>query len=145
MHIQIIESPLSFDLYGVTAHVTDKSYAPTGFRLMDILWKEIKKNNLPHKGITIWAYLENDIMMTGVEMKTEIVTNEIVKHTKIHFEKYAYYKHTGSYKLISELYPMMENDLYARGIRHTLPMLEVYGHWQEDESKLETELIWNVL
>ena len=145
MKIEIIEITLSFDLYGVSEKVTGRSYAPTGFRLMDILWKEIKTNNLPNEGVNVWAYLENDIMMTGVEMKYAIEASSKLVRRKIRIEKYAYYKHVGPYKLISEIYPMMEHELNGQGIHHSLPMLEVYGHWQEDENKLETELIWNVL
>ncbi|GHM98692.1 hypothetical protein WSM22_01820 [Cytophagales bacterium WSM2-2] len=144
MHIEVIEQPITFDLYGLSAFVQNNDYAKTGKRLMDELWKVIAANKLPHKGINIWAYFANHEMMTAVELKQAVDLTGILEHRMIQLERYAYSKHVGSYQLIPKAYSEMENELAKRGLKHTVPMLEVYGHWQEDERKLETELIWKV-
>jgi len=35
----------------------------------------------------------------------------------------------------------MTSELTKRGMEITLPYIEIYGHWTNDETKLETELI----
>jgi hypothetical protein len=35
----------------------------------------------------------------------------------------------------------MTDEIKRRGFETTLPYVEIYGHWNNDESKLETELL----
>ncbi len=144
MEIEIHHQPIHFDLYGIAQKVTEHSYAVTGRKMMDRLWNEIKLHSYPHKGINIWAYLPDQIMMTAVEMKTPLQHLNGLEFKYVEFTKYAYYKHIGSYSLISEAYTQMAQELDSRGIQHHIPMVEIYGHWQPDETKLVTELIWQI-
>lgn len=59
----------------------------------------------------------------------------------IDIDKYAYYKHIGSYNLIKQTGQSMTNKLTKQGYEIILPYIEIYGHWNKDESKLETEQI----
>lgn len=58
--------------------------------------------------------------------------------------KYAHYKHTGPYNLIKEAGQNMTAELKRKGVETTLPYIEIYGHWNSDETKLETELIMSL-
>ena len=46
------------------------------------------------------------------------------------------------YNKIAESGAAVLAELKSRGIHTRLPYIEIYGHWVNDESKLETELIW---
>jgi effector-binding domain-containing protein len=59
----------------------------------------------------------------------------------ISLEKYAYFKHMGPYSLIKHTGQKMTNELNKQGFEIILPYIEIYGHWENDETKLETELI----
>jgi effector-binding domain-containing protein len=68
--------------------------------------------------------------------------NSGLEHKIITLAKYAYYKHIGPYNLIKQAGQNMTKDLKSRGIEAALPYIEIYGHWTNDETKLETELIF---
>jgi hypothetical protein len=38
----------------------------------------------------------------------------------------------------------MKDEIKQRGFETALPYIEIYGHWTNDESKLETELLMSV-
>jgi len=38
----------------------------------------------------------------------------------------------------------MINELKKRGFETDLPYVEIYGHWTDDEAKLETELLMSL-
>ncbi|QKJ29878.1 hypothetical protein HQ865_08955 [Mucilaginibacter mali] len=56
-------------------------------------------------------------------------------------KKYAYYKHIGPYSLLGQSSDNMRAEIQKLGLHSRLPYIEIYGHWTEDETKLETELI----
>ncbi|MBX3381676.1 MAG: GyrI-like domain-containing protein [Phycisphaeraceae bacterium] len=76
---------------------------------------------------------------TGAESIPAAAGAGALEHKHIHLTRYAYWKHIGPYHLIPNTCAAMTRSLEAQGIRQTSPMLEVYGHWTSDESKLETE------
>ena len=69
---------------------------------------------------------------TGLEKK------EVLLH------KYAYYKHVGPYHLIKLRGTEMGTELRGMGFVTVLPYIEIYGHWSNDETKLETELLMSL-
>ena len=38
----------------------------------------------------------------------------------------------------------MNEEIKSRGLETTLPYVEIYGHWNSDETKLETELLMSL-
>lgn len=143
MQIEIKEN-LSLELYGFSGIALDKDYVRTVFGLMDKMWKVVKSNNLPNKGLNIWVYEPNDVVFAGVELLEVPDPNTGLERKSIALEKYAYYKHIGPYDLIKSVGQKMREGLKDQGFRLTDPYLEIYGHWQEDGSKLETELVMGV-
>jgi effector-binding domain-containing protein len=64
-----------------------------------------------------------------------------MKRKEIIFTKYARLKQAGSYTLIKRAGENMTTELEAAGYEIISPYVEIYGHWTNDETKLETELI----
>ncbi|MES2108023.1 MAG: hypothetical protein V4577_04715 [Bacteroidota bacterium] len=145
MDIQIIEKKLSLALYGVSGAATNQNWGQTGFVLMNEMWKQIKAGNLKHKGLNVWVYEAGNKMFTGVELNGEKPGSEVLLESKIiNLPKYAYYKHVGPYSQIGNAGSKVTAELTRRGSQTGLPYIEIYGHWTEDETKLETELIWSL-
>ena len=67
-----------------------------------------------------------------------------LEHKVISLNKYAYYKHVGSYNLIKQAGLDMKSELKLKGYETDLPYIEIYGHWTNDETKCETELFMSL-
>lgn len=141
MNIEVRNKPLSFTLYGLSGKVDHQNYGKTGQQLMDVLWKEIGAQKLKHKGKNHWVYEEGDILFTGVELdetpnyETNLVRKEMV------LRKHVYCKHIGPYHLLSRVHTDIRAELKNRNLQPCYPSIEIYGHWTEDESKLETDIL----
>jgi hypothetical protein len=141
MNLEIINKNIRLDIYGFSGTAMNKDYAGTAFKLMDKMWKIVRSNSLKHKGLNIWVYEQNEKVFAGVEL------DDIPKHStgleqkSITLTKYAYCKHIGPYNLLKQTGQNMTNELKDRGFETTFPYIEIYGHWTNDETKLETELL----
>jgi effector-binding domain-containing protein len=141
MNLEIINEPLSLEIYGFSGVAINKDYAGTAFKLMDKMWKAVKLNNLKNKGINIWVYEQNESVFAGVELNNVPKHNTGLEQKNITLLKHAYYKHVGPYSLIKQAGQNMKDELKRKGYETILPYIEMYGHWTNDEAKLETELL----
>jgi effector-binding domain-containing protein len=81
------------------------------------------------------------MVFTGVELGDAPSPSTTLEEKIVTLPKYAYYKHIGSYNLIRQSYTNMAGKIKTRGLNACLPYIEIYGHWDNDESRLETELL----
>lgn len=140
MNIEIREN-LRLDIYGFSGIAMNKDYTGTAFKLMDSMWQTVKSNNLKNKGLNIWVYEQNEKIFAGVELYDIPIQDTELEQKSITLVKYAYYKHIGPYNLVKQAVKNMTADLTSKGFGTTLPYIEIYGHWSNDETKLETELL----
>jgi predicted transcriptional regulator YdeE len=140
MNLEIIEKPLSLTVYGFSGIAVNKNYAATAFKLSDRMWQTVKSNNLKNKGLNIWVYEQHETVFAGVELNEVPNQNTGLEQKSITLLKYAYYKHIGPYHLIKQAGQNMTDDVKRKGFQTNLPYIEIYGHWTNDETKLETEL-----
>ena len=141
MDIEIITKDLALDIFGFSAVAVGKDYSGTAFKLMDKMWQVVKSNQLKNKGINIWVYEQDEKVFAGVELDKIPVQHTGLEQKNISLAKYAYYKHVGSYKLLKQAGIEMKEQLTKQGFEISFPYIEIYGHWTNDESKLETEMI----
>jgi len=141
MNLEIINKPLTLNIYGFSGIAVNKDYAGTAFRLMDKMWQTVKSNNLKNKGLNIWVYQEDEKIFSGVELTGIPEHNTGLEYESIILTKYAYYKHIGPYSQIIHAGQHMKDKLKNKGFDIILPYIEIYGHWTNDETKLETELL----
>lgn len=141
MNVKIINKHLDLDVYGFSGTAIGKDYAGTAFKLMDKMWQTVKSNNVPNKGRNIWIYEPDEKVFAGVELEGSPQPNVGLERKKIMLDKYAYYKHVGPYHLIKKTGQEMRAELERRGLEIISPYIEIYGHWTNDETKLETELL----
>ena len=117
--------------------------------LLGRVWPVIKANAIPNDGINRVVYDNaGDQADGGCTVFAGVVLNESaaaipaasgLERKTVRLTHYAYWKHVGPYHLIPNTGAAMTKALEARGVRTGSPMIEVYGHWSEDESKLVTE------
>lgn len=141
MNVEIINTNLSLNMHGFSGIAINKDYTGTAFKLMDRMWKVVKGNNLENKGLNIWVYQQNEMVFAGVELNDIPAEDSGLEQKNITLTKYAYYKHIGPYSLIKQSGQNMRDELKSRGLETSLPYIEIYGHWANDETKLETELL----
>ena len=144
MQVEIINKIRQFDIYGFSGTAMNKDYAGTAFKLMDKMWQVVKSNNLKNKGLNIWVYENNEKVFAGVELSDIPQHNTGLEQQTIILTKYAYHKHIGPYNLIKQAGQNMNHELKSRGFETILPYIEIYGHWTNDETKLETELLMSL-
>ncbi len=144
MNVEIIDEPLTLDIYGFSGIAVNKDYTGTAFRLMDRMWKIVKANNIKNKGLNIWIYEKGHSVFAGVELTGIPAQDNALEQKRITLVKYAHYKHIGPYNLIKQAGQNMTAELTNKGYDTILPYIEIYGHWTNDETKLETELLMSL-
>ncbi|MDB5281500.1 MAG: Bacterial transcription activator, effector binding domain [Bacteroidota bacterium] len=144
MNIQIIDTPLNIDIYGFSGTAVNKDYAATAFKLSGKMWQTLKENGIKNKGQNIWVYEPGENVFAGVEL-VDPTNDSALQHKSITLKNYAYYKHIGPYGLIKQAGQNMIEEIKRKGLQTTLPYIEIYGHWNSDESKLETELLMSLI
>lgn len=141
MQVEIMDNRLDLDLHGFTGSALNKDYAGTAFKLMDRMWKIVRDHGLKNKGLNTWVYGPGEIVFAGVELTETPSPDTGLEHKRITLERYACFKHIGPYALIKESGQKMRDELKQMGLETVLPYIEIYGHWTNDETKLETELL----
>jgi len=144
MKIEIINKNLTLNIYGFSAIAVNKDYSGTAFKLMDKMWQTVKTKQLKNKGINIWVYEINERVFAGVELYDSANHDTGLEHKVVDLPSYAYYKHIGPYSLIKQVGQSMRDELKNQGFGTSLPYVEIYGHWTNDETKLETELLMSL-
>ncbi|HMJ68604.1 MAG TPA: GyrI-like domain-containing protein [Cyclobacteriaceae bacterium] len=144
MNIEIREN-LKLDLYGYSGSVPDLKYGETGIKLSDRVWSFVGENSLPNKGINVWVYDSQTKMFCGLELDPPPKNDFVMEHRVIHLKKYAWFKHVGPYRLLYETNAKARAEIQKMGLQYGMPSLEIYGHHDVDEQKLETEIIYTLL
>jgi hypothetical protein len=144
MKTEIINNELRLDVSGFSGVAVNKNYAGTAFALMDKMWPVIKAKGLKHKGLNIWIYEANEKVFAGVELEDNTIPDTGLEQKTILLPRYAYFKHIGPYSQLKQAGDNMRNEMQKMGLKPRLPYIEIYGHWTNDESKLETELLMAV-
>lgn len=141
MQPQILTTPLTYTLHGRSLrHDPAKKYGQEILSLLNQVWPTLKSNNIQNDGINRVIYEADNTLFAGVILSdTTHPAAATLERKTIHLTRYAYWKHVGPYHLIPTTGAAMTKALQAQGHKTGWPMIEVYGHWTSDESKLETE------
>jgi|CXWL01.1.fsa_nt_gi effector-binding domain-containing protein len=143
MQPEIRTVPLGYTIFGHSLrHDPAKRFGEEIMTLLNRVWPVLKANNIPNDGINRVVYEGDCSVFAGVVLGAgaEAMPGAagLVRKT-VRLTRYAVWKHIGPYHLISATGAAMTKALESAGHRTGWPMVEVYGHWTSDESKLETE------
>ena len=133
MDIEIKVEPIRFQLHGLFADVANHQYGEVGCRIMDQLWKIVKRDNMSTTGIIHWVYLDNDRMFVGIELLDKMASaNADLSEYDFQLKRYAEFLHVGPYQQLPQVWQSLKSQLTEQGERVTMPSLEVYGHASVD-------------
>ncbi|MBS4197555.1 GyrI-like domain-containing protein [Lederbergia citri] len=145
MEAVIVNQSITFTLFGFSKlHDQNKAYSDTMFELLNKVWEEVRQKKLYHKGINHVVYDADHLIFAGIELNTPPPEDSSLEKKIVHLDKYAYCKHIGPYSELDKTYGKIKSLIETYGEHHQPPSMEIYGHWNEDESKLETEIIFNI-
>ena len=140
MKIQI-SSEFDKTLGGTSAkHDQSKSYGEEIMALMSF-WTKIRDNSIVNNGINIVVYDPDGTIFVGTEMTASDAVRCGLTSKRITLSKYGYFKHVGPYSQLYQTCTNMSEELSRMGHKPVQPIVEIYGHWTDDESKLETEVL----
>jgi len=142
MDISIGTDALIVRLFGASMpHDKARGYGTEIRTLLDRVWGAVRTHKLAHKGINWVLYDADCSVFAGVELEGEPPGGVALEPREIRFARYAVWKHIGPYDKLADAYAGMKRAMAARGISPGHPFIEKYGHWSDDPSKLETDLI----
>ena len=140
MILEIVNEPLTLSVNGFAGTAANNKPAAVAFQLMDRMWQIVKGKGLKNKGMNIWVY-EGQNIFAGVELLESPDFETGLEQKNITLSRFARYKHIGPYHLIGQVGQQMKNELISNGYEITQRYIEIYGHWNSDETKLETDLL----
>jgi RNA polymerase sigma factor (sigma-70 family) len=144
MAITIIDQPFSRTLYGVSGrHEDGKPYGPEIIALLNQVWAAVGAAKIRTTGINHVRYYADGTMFAGVEVPGD-AAGLALERREIAFTRYAYFKHVGFYAKIAESTQRLRAEIERRGLHNEDGGMEIYGHYNPDESKAETELLYPV-
>ncbi|MCX5688351.1 MAG: GyrI-like domain-containing protein [Planctomycetota bacterium] len=151
MEPQVITLPLEFTIWGFSLpHDPNRRFGEEIMTLLGRLWPVIKQHQLSNDGLNRVVYdgcAAGSRLFAGLILdqagreRAEALSGVGLETKTVRLSRYASWKHIGPYHLIPVTGTAMTKVLESRGLRTGWPMVEVYGHWTSDESKLETETL----
>ncbi len=142
MTAEIRTEPFQVVLYGASKHHEPPACYGDDIRtLLDRVWPVLKQHNIPNRGLNHVIYSQGDEVFAGVEAEVADAQALGLEKREVQLDQYAYSKHIGPYRLLGSACTELREWIDSQGRRAALPLIERYGHWTDDESKLETELI----
>lgn len=144
MQIEIIDQPFQVLLFGFGGEIAGGDIPTTGKRLMDKMWNEIQAAGIKTQGINHWVYLPQSRMFSGVQAiqaVEEVESLGVLEKLEVRLGRHLRYVHRGEYSKLPQVWKELMVLLNDRGLRPTLPNLEVYGHWNPDPAQCETTIL----
>lgn len=142
MNIEIIESPIRFQLHGIGGVVENERYAEVGLRLMNEMWQVVKGAGISTTGINHWVYLPAGRMFVGVELRgPQQPTPDQLEPLEFELQRYMKHLHVGPYQALPQKWKDLMAELAVRGEIIGSPSLEIYGHHCDEPSTLETTIL----
>jgi effector-binding domain-containing protein len=114
-------------------------------RLIDVVYEGLKKAGVSRTGKNIVLYDDHSDEMeieVGVEVSEPIEANERVVPSVLPSGAVAKTLHTGSYADLHKAHRAIQDWCEDNDQKLAGPNWEIYGHWSDDESKLETDVYY---
>lgn len=141
MNFDIINSEFRVRLIGFRGQVPNNCFGEVGKRLMDRLWAEVRGRGIKSTGINHWVYLPRSEMFTGVEPVGDIGDVGPLESLEVVLTRHVRHVHKGPYTALPAVWSQLKAALQQAGESPGTPGLEIYGHWCENPSDLETTIL----
>lgn len=144
MNVEIKNGPMAKTFFGTSTKHRGTDYGEEITELLDEVWLAVKEHHIKHHGVNYVLYGSDNEVFAGIELKSPIRPPRDFLIKKVNIEKHGYAKHIGPYRTLRDTHEKMKQSLKELGIRHYLPVIEIYGRWTGHESTLETEIIYPI-
>jgi hypothetical protein len=141
MELQISLDPFRVTLFGYRGVIKDGIVHASAKPLMDRMWQEVRDRRIETVGINHWVYLPHAATFVGVELKKPTTEVGTLEQLDVSLDRYAKHLHLGPYGTLGATWAQLMDELKQRGEKPRHPHLEVYGHWEADETKCETTIL----
>ncbi len=145
MEFDIIEAPIRFQLCGLASSVRNNNFGEVGMSLMNEMWKVMKASKTATTGINHWVYLPDNQMFVGVELVEDSQCPAPLDAVVFELQRYLKHVHIGPYQALPAKWSSLKSELARRGESIYSPSLEIYGHHNDDPSKLETTILMGLM
>lgn len=108
--------------------------------LLDRVWPVLRQHKIPNRGRNHVVYGPNDDVFAGVEADVADAASIGLENREVQLDRYIYGKHVGPYNLLPGACELLRKWVESQGYRPVAPLVEIYGHWTDDQSKLEIEM-----
>lgn len=122
-------------------HDRSKHYGSEIIELLNHVWPVLRSTPVANDGINWAVYEVGDRLFAGVASDISDPARLGLEGKSIRLEGYAEWKHIGPYSKLGEVCVELNRVAKQLGLAPSWPLVEVYGHWTEDESKLETTIL----
>lgn len=123
-------------------HDSGASYGNEIRLLLDQVWPKIRQHEAKHMGINHVLYEADGRVFAGVEVESHSAFELALEERSLVISEYVWAKHVGPYSGLAAAHDAARELLRQAGRRHVDPIIEIYGHWNADESNLETEVVY---
>ena len=141
MNIEIVTTPIRFQLHGLSSEVQNNQFGEVGMKLMNEMWKVVKESSTANTGINHWVYLPDGKMFVGVELLPEAVVPKQLESIEFDLNRYLKHVHIGPYQNLPDKWAALKTEIAERDETIGSPSLEIYGHHCDDAAKLETTIL----
>ena len=141
MNIEILETPIRFQLHGLSSEVQNKQFGEVGMKLMNEMWKVVKDSSTANTGNNHWLYLPDGRMFVGVELLPDAMVPKQLESIEFDLKRYLKHVHIGPYQNLPAKWAALKTEIAERDETIGSPSLEIYGHHCDDQSKLETTIL----
>ena len=141
MKTEIVNGALRINLVGISDKVEGQCFGEKGKELMDTMWSEIQDHGVRSYGLNHWVYLPENQLFTGVELKepsNDLGTLELIE---VVLPKFLRHVHVGPYSDLPKVWDKLLTQVEHQGEIRVNPSVEIYGHWNEDPSRLGTTIL----
>jgi len=142
MQIKVIDIPWMKKLYGLSSiHDPNRSVGDEIKALLEPVWEIVRKHQISTTGINHVVYGVNGKYFCGVECPSLSQELQGLTSMRVTLGRYVYYKHIGPYSGIPKSYSEIVEEMGKMSLQPVPPSVEIYGHWNDDQTLLETELL----
>lgn len=142
MPLEIRDTPFNKRLFGISKPVLDgQKPVDAMFAAMDETWAKVRANQVRNQGINHILYTGNTSVFAGVEVYGNVPAAAGLQPVDVHFSHYAYYRFTGPFTRLGDVYREIDQEIANRKLATTSESMEIYGHASEDPEKQVTEIL----
>jgi hypothetical protein len=143
MALEIVDTPWARTLHGLSLrHDPAKSYGQELLSLLDRIWPVVKGRGIANTGINHVVYGQDGMVFAGIELTVPAPADLGLIARAIAMPRHAHWRHVGPYSGLGAANAAARAALAAAGLAQRGPMIEVYGHWDADETKVVTDLLY---